>query len=61
MDKNSKNYHDWLLKAKKEGVIIDYGKDGKVIGIEILDASEYLATNELATVKFDANRVLTRK
>ncbi|MDD5355443.1 MAG: DUF2283 domain-containing protein [Candidatus Omnitrophica bacterium] len=43
----------------KEGVILDYDKKGKVIGIEILDASEYLEEEELSTVKFDLNRVVT--
>ncbi len=25
----------------REGVIVDYGKDGKILSIEILDASEH--------------------
>jgi len=43
----------------REGVIIDYDKDGNVIGIEILDASDYLAVDELATVRFDISRTIT--
>lgn len=27
----------------REGVIIDYGRDGKIISIEVLDASEHVA------------------
>ena len=27
----------------KEGIIVDYGKDGKVVSIEILDASEQVS------------------
>ncbi|MBI5407614.1 MAG: DUF2283 domain-containing protein [Nitrospirae bacterium] len=27
----------------KEGVIIDYSKDGKIVSIEIMDASEQIA------------------
>jgi uncharacterized protein YuzE len=42
----------------KEGIIMDYDKNGNVIGIEILDASEYLAPEELTTVKFDISRAL---
>jgi len=42
----------------REGVIVDYDKDGNVIGIEILDASEYLSSDELATVKFDVSRIV---
>jgi uncharacterized protein YuzE len=45
----------------KEGFIIDYDKNGNVIGIEILDASEYLTPDELATVKFDISRVIARR
>ena len=45
----------------KEGFIIDYDKDGNVIGIEILDASKYLAADELATVKFDISRVIAHR
>jgi len=37
---------------------VDYDKDGNVIGIEILDVSEYLSPDELATVKFDISRAL---
>ena len=42
----------------KEGFILDYDKDGNVIGIEILDASEYLSVDELATVRFDVSRAV---
>jgi len=45
----------------KEGFIIDYDKDGNIIGIEIIDASEYLTSDELATVKFDISRVIARR
>ncbi|MBI4286392.1 MAG: DUF2283 domain-containing protein [Chloroflexi bacterium] len=27
----------------REGIIIDYGKDGKIISVEILDASEHVS------------------
>jgi len=27
----------------REGIIIDYGKDGKIVSMEILDASEQIA------------------
>ena len=40
----------------KEGIIIDYDKDGNVIGIEIMNATEYLAPEELSTIKFDITR-----
>ena len=46
------------MKVRREGFIVDYDKDGNVIGIEILDVSEYLSPDELATVKFDISRAL---
>ena len=44
----------------KEGFIVDYDKDGNVIGIEILDVSEYLSSDELATVRFDVSRAIAQ-
>lgn len=32
----------------KEGFIVDYGKKGKIVGLEILDASESLPKEMLA-------------
>ena len=45
----------------KQGLIIDYDKVGNVIGIEILDASEYLTEDELATIKFDISRAIVQR
>ncbi len=45
----------------KEGFIVDYDKDGNVIGIEIMDVSEYLSLDELATVKFDVSRAIAHR
>ena len=45
----------------KEGFVMDYDKHGNIIGIEILDASEYLMPDELGTVKFDVSRAITHK
>ncbi len=45
----------------KKGLTIDYDKLGNVIGIEILDASEYLTEDELATIKFDISRAVIHK
>lgn len=45
----------------KEGIILDYDKDGNIIGIEILDASEYLTPDELGTVKFDISRIVAHR
>lgn len=40
----------------KKGVIVDYDKKGKIIGIEILDASHYLLPEELSSVQFEVHR-----
>ena len=45
----------------KEGFILDYDKDGNIIGIEILDVSEYLSPDELATVRFDVSREIAHR
>lgn len=42
----------------KEGFILDYDKNGNIIGIEILDASDYLDQDELSTVRFDVEKAL---
>ena len=42
----------------KEGFILDYDQKGNIIGIEILDASDYLNVDELSTVHFDVEKAL---
>ena len=42
----------------KEGFILDYDQKGNIIGIEILDASDYLNDDELSTVHFDVEKAL---
>jgi uncharacterized protein YuzE len=43
----------------QEGLILDYDQKGKLIGVEILDASDYLKSEELSTVRFDVDKVLS--
>lgn len=45
----------------KKGIIVDYDKEGNIIAIEILDANEYLTSDELATVKFDISRAVVNR
>ena len=40
-------------------IILDFDKKGNVIGIEILDASNYLDINELSSVKFEVNKKIS--
>jgi uncharacterized protein YuzE len=42
----------------QEGLILDYDQKGKLIGVEILEASNYLKSEELSTVRFDVDKVL---
>ncbi len=43
----------------KEGFILDYDKEGNIVGIEILDASSYLLPSELSSVSFEINKTIT--
>jgi uncharacterized protein YuzE len=40
----------------REGFVLDYDKDGNIIGIEIMDVSDYLSIDELSSVSFDVSR-----
>ncbi len=44
----------------KEGVLLDYDDKGNLVGIEILDASEYLSRDELASVTYNVEKAITR-
>lgn len=35
-----------------EDVVLDIGKDDRIVGIEILDASKHISLNELLPVKY---------
>jgi uncharacterized protein YuzE len=37
---------NYRVRSLKEGVIIDYGNDGKIVSIEILDASEQISESQ---------------
>jgi len=43
----------------KEGFVLDYDKDGNIIGIEILDASSYLLPSDLCSISFEIEKALT--
>ncbi len=42
----------------KEGLIIDYDREGNPIGVEILGASTHLNHEDLSTVNFEINHKL---
>ena len=43
------------------GVFADFGRDGNVIGIEILDASRILGNNREISFYFEPKQILKRK
>jgi uncharacterized protein YuzE len=43
---------------KKEGVILDYNKDGRIVSMEILDASKYMTNPN--TVEFNVANQATK-
>lgn len=45
----------------KEGFILDYDKEGNIVGIEILDASSYLSPEELSSVSFEVKKAMSSK
>ncbi|MFP3975772.1 MAG: DUF2283 domain-containing protein [Dehalococcoidia bacterium] len=44
----------------REGLILDYDESGNLIGMEIMDASDYLSPQELATVNFSLERASSK-
>jgi len=44
----------------REGVLLDYDDKGNVIGIEILDAGEYLTEHELASLTYTVERAISK-
>jgi uncharacterized protein YuzE len=45
----------------KEGFILDMDQSGNIIGIEILDASNYLQPGELSSVSFEVTTASQKK
>jgi len=44
----------------KQGILLDYDDKGNLIAIEILDASEYLSTDELASLTYSVEKAIAR-
>lgn len=44
---------DVINRRVSEDVVLDIGKDGKVVGIEILDASKHVNLESLLPVKYE--------
>ena len=43
-----------INKRLFEGIVLDIGKDDRIVGIEILDASKHLNLERLLPVKYEA-------
>ena len=50
------NKQDVINKRISENIVLDIGKDEKVIGIEILDASKNVNLNQLLPIKYEATK-----
>lgn len=46
-----------MNKRLSEDIVLDIGKDDKIVGIEILDASKHLNLRELLPVDFEITAV----
>ena len=44
----------------KQGILLDYDDKGNLIAIEILDASQYLSADELASLTYNVEKAITR-
>ena len=44
---------DLINKRISEDVVLDLGKGGRIVGIEILDASKHLNLERLSPVKYE--------
>ncbi len=45
----------------KEGVILDFDKKGKIIGVEVLDVSERLPQESMNSIHFEVEPVARKK
>ncbi|MBI4482720.1 MAG: DUF2283 domain-containing protein [Acidobacteria bacterium] len=43
-----------INKRLSEDIVLDVGEDGRIVGIEILDASKHLNLERLLPVKYEA-------
>jgi len=43
----------------REGLIIDYGEDGKIVSLELLDATDYVAEPEGIHYELKGRRIAT--
>ena len=44
----------------KHGILLDYDDKGNLIAIEVLEASEYLSSDELASLTYSVEKAITR-
>jgi uncharacterized protein YuzE len=42
-----------INKRLSEDIVLDIGEDGRIVGIEILDASKHLSLERLLPVKYE--------
>ena len=44
-----------INRRLSEGIVLDFGEDDRIVGIEILDASKHLNLERLLPVKYDVS------
>jgi uncharacterized protein YuzE len=46
---------DYVAKSKEieDGIVIDFDKDGQIIGIEVLDASQRFSLSDIVNVSIE--------
>lgn len=48
---------DVINRRVSDDIVLDIGKDEKVIGIEILDASKHVALERLLPIRYEVSKV----
>lgn len=48
--------HEVINKRVSDEVVLDIGEDGKIVGIEIMDASEHVKLDTLLPVQFSTRK-----
>ena len=48
---------DVVNRRVSEGIVLDIGEQDKIIGIEVLDASEHITLEKLLPVKYEVSKM----
>jgi uncharacterized protein YuzE len=45
-----------INRRVSDEIVLDIGKDGRIIGIEIIDASKYISLDALLPIKYEVSK-----